>query len=101
MFSMRIEPCGGGENGDPRQVSVFDAEIIDEVEQSPRKNIASEFGIPQSTLSTILTSCVLPMSLAGLNESVAENLLDLKLMLPYSSGLQPQGSSLFRSAVRF
>ena len=73
-------------------------EIIDEVEQS---NIASEFGIPQSTLSTILTSCVLPMSLAGLNESVAENLLDLKLMLPYSSGLQPQGSSLFRSAVRF
>ena len=25
-------------------------EIIDEVEQSPRKNIVSEFGIPQSTL---------------------------------------------------
>lgn len=31
-------------------------EILDEVEQSPRKkkDVASEFGIPQSTLSTIL-----------------------------------------------
>ena len=26
MFSMQIEPRGGGENGDPRQVSVFDAQ---------------------------------------------------------------------------
>ena len=56
-------------------------QIIDEVEQSPRKkkkDIASEFSIPQSTLSTILKgSCMLPMSLAGLNEGIAENLLDL------------------------
>ena len=26
MFSMRIDPRGGGENGDPRQVSVFDTQ---------------------------------------------------------------------------
>ena len=82
-------------------------EIIDEVEQSPRnkkKYIASEFCIPQSTLSTILKDNIKLHAFYTAGKSKQKHCREPtrpEVDVLYCNGLQPQESNLFQSVARF
>ena len=83
-------------------------EIIDSLSPGKWKRIiiiiASEFGIPQSTLSTILKDKDRLRALyavGGTKRSVTENRHDLTLMLLSTNGLQPQEPNRFQSVDKF